>query len=339
VTAAPDTLDAERFSSLGETPLVFVDLGEPGAARRVEALQRTPAIVCGVDAAGLRPPVEPELFDILLTTRETGFPAPPPCPWAVVSAARLGSRLATIAATVERAPIAAAVLRDVLRLTQGLALEAALTVESLAYSTLLGGAEFGRWRDANRQPSADHQPGRVEIRRDANLVTVTLASPSTHNAMDAAMRDDLFGALASVVDDPTEPRIRLAGAGPCFSVGGALHEFGHSQDLARAHAIRTLRSCARLLGRLGSRSEAVIHGACIGAGLEISAAAGRRFAHAGAYFHLPELQMGLIPGAGGTATVPRAIGRHRTAYMALTGRRVRAREALAWGLVHAVSGS
>ena len=99
MAAAPDTLDAERFSSLGGTPLVLVDLAEPGAGRRVEGLQQTSAILCGVDAGGHRPPVDPQLFDLLLTTREAGFPAAQPCPWAVVSPTRLGARLGKIAET------------------------------------------------------------------------------------------------------------------------------------------------------------------------------------------------------------------------------------------------
>jgi enoyl-CoA hydratase/carnithine racemase len=97
-----------------------------------------------------------------------------------------------------------------------------------------------------------------------------------------------------------------------------------------------LRSCAALLDRLGARASAQLHGACVGSGLEVPAAAALRTATADAWFQLPELRMGLIPGAGGTASVERAIGRHRTAWMLLSAKRIDARQALAWGLVHEI---
>ncbi|RIL07464.1 MAG: enoyl-CoA hydratase, partial [Proteobacteria bacterium] len=84
---------------------------------------------------------------------------------------------------------------------------------------------------------------------------------------------------------------------------------------------------------LGDRLEAHLHGACIGAGVELAAFAGRVVARADAWFALPELSMGLVPGAGGTVSLPRRIGRQRTAWLALSGARLDARTALGWGLV------
>jgi enoyl-CoA hydratase/carnithine racemase len=76
-----------------------------------------------------------------------------------------------------------------------------------------------------------------------------------------------------------------------------------------------------------------LHGACIGAGIELPAFAGEVKAHGGTWFQLPELAMGLIPGAGGTVSLPRRIGRWRTAWMALSGSRLELDTALEWGLV------
>jgi enoyl-CoA hydratase/carnithine racemase len=98
-----------------------------------------------------------------------------------------------------------------------------------------------------------------------------------------------------------------------------------------------LHNCARLLHDLGERASVHLHGACIGAGLEIPAAAQRRIATPDAWFQLPELRMGLIPGAGGTVFVPRAIGRHRTAWLVLSGKRITAKQALLLGLIHAIA--
>jgi enoyl-CoA hydratase/carnithine racemase len=92
-----------------------------------------------------------------------------------------------------------------------------------------------------------------------------------------------------------------------------------------------------LLHELGDRATVHLHGACIGSGIEIAAAAAHRHAEPGAFFQLPELAMGLIPGAGGTVSVARAIGRHRTCYLVLSGRRLPRDMAAHWGLVTPVA--
>jgi enoyl-CoA hydratase/carnithine racemase len=71
----------------------------------------------------------------------------------------------------------------------------------------------------------------------------------------------------------------------------------------------------------------------VGAGIELPAFARRVVADRGAFFELPEVGMGLVPGAGGTVSLPRRIGPQRTAWLALTGRRLDAETALSWGLV------
>jgi enoyl-CoA hydratase/carnithine racemase len=149
------------------------------------------------------------------------------------------------------------------------------------------------------------------------------------------MRDALAEALGFALEHPDAPSVVLCGAGPAFSAGGDLDEFGRADDAGRAHLIRTLRSPAALVHALGDRITARLHGACVGAGIEVPAAAGRVTAAPGSFFRLPEVSMGLIPGAGGTASIPRRIGRHRAAWMAISGADVDLATALAWGLVDA----
>jgi enoyl-CoA hydratase/carnithine racemase len=96
------------------------------------------------------------------------------------------------------------------------------------------------------------------------------------------------------------------------------------------------RSPARLMASLASRTEVRLHGACMGAGIELPAFAGRVVADPNAVIALPELSLGLIPGAGGTTSLPRRIGRQRTALLALSGMHLDARTALTWGLVDRV---
>jgi enoyl-CoA hydratase/carnithine racemase len=335
-SAAPPSSspDAEARSPLFGSPLATVPLDAADAVARAEALQATrQAVVVGLDSAGALPDVDLAPFDVLLTSCRD-----PPRPWVGPGDRGLEGRLEHIAAQAAAAPAAAALLCSVLRAGETLPFEAALELESLAYSTLLAGAEFRRWRAATSAALAPAGDGpSVLYAREHRTVTLTLNRPERRNSTTAELRDGLCEALTAVLDDPSAPDVVLTGAGKCFSVGGELSEFGTADDLARAHFIRTLRSPARLLHRLGERATVRFHGACIGAGVEIGAAAAHRTAAPNAFFQLPELSMGLIPGAGGTATLPRAIGRHRTAWLGLSGARLSAAAALTWGLVQEVA--
>jgi enoyl-CoA hydratase/carnithine racemase len=136
--------------------------------------------------------------------------------------------------------------------------------------------------------------------------------------------------------DDTVDRVVLDGAGPSFCAGGDLDEFGTTPDLVTAHLVRTRGGAAGPLHRLGEHVEVRVHGACVGAGIELPALAGRILAHPDTTFRLPEVGMGLIPGAGGTVSIPRRIGRWRTLHLALTGAALDARTALEWGLIDQV---
>lgn len=322
-----DFLTADRFSAMGDVPVLVVD-----AAVWVRPMADLQSVRIGVDYVGVLPEITIDHFDVLLTIATDA-----PAPWVSVSPERLRSHVEQLAKAVRACPVAATMLCRVLRLTEAVSFASGIEIESLAYSALLGGSEFAQWREKASPPPIPHsKEPLVIVERDADLVTLTLNHPEAQNAMTAAMRDALHAALANVLDDPSAPNVVLRGAGKCFSTGGALGEFGTATDLAAAHVVRTLRSCAALLDRLGPRASVRLHGACVGSGLEVPAAAAHLIATADAWFQLPELRMGLIPGAGGTVSIARAIGRHRTAWMLLSAKRIDARQALAWGLVHEI---
>jgi enoyl-CoA hydratase/carnithine racemase len=223
----------------------------------------------------------------------------------------------------------------VLRASAGLDVPSALNVESFAYSTLLGGAEFRRWladRPARPIPPPGPEPA-VITERDAGTLRVTLNRPARRNAYSRELRDAFVEALLVPVLDETVTRVVIGGAGPSFCSGGDLDEFGTAPDIATAHFIRTSGGAAGLLHRIGDRGEVRVHGACVGAGIELAAFAGRVIAQPGATFRLPEVGMGLIPGAGGTVSIARRIGSWRTMYLALSGTALDADTALRWGLV------
>ncbi|CAM2808558.1 enoyl-CoA hydratase/isomerase family protein [Prescottella defluvii] len=241
-------------------------------------------------------------------------------------------------ARVAANPQASTVLRQVLRAGRDLDVRAAVDVESLAYSTLLGGPEFARWlagrgaRPLPPPPTADP----VLVARTGDELHVTLNRPERRNAYGARLRDALTAALGIPVTDASVARVVLDGAGPAFCAGGDLDEFGTTPDPTLAHLVRTRGGAGLLVHDLADRIEVRVHGACVGGGIEIPAFAGRVVATADAWFRLPEVEMGLIPGAGGTASIPRRIGTWRAVHLFVTGARLDARTALEWGLLDAL---
>ena len=298
------------------------------AAGRPPLALGDPAILV-LDRDGRAPTLDPAVGDVFLSAAPT-----PPRPW--VACTDVEAEAQAIQAAVEAHPIAAAMLVDLLRATEPVDFISALFAESLAYSTLLGGDAFRRWRAAtpDRGRGASYEPVRMERRGDT--LDIVLDDPLNRNAISLGLRDALANAFDVALLDRDIRTVVLSGAGPVFCSGGHLDEFGRSTDLALAHQVRMRQYAAHKAHKLRDRLTARVHRAVIGGGLEVAAAAGRVEARSDTLFRLPEVAMGLIPGAGGMASVPRRIGRHRTAYMALTGREIDTTIALHWGLIDVV---
>jgi Enoyl-CoA hydratase/isomerase len=312
----------ENYSALLGAPVMVVDLSrvpsaiEPGTiawARSVLARLPCPTVALAEPGAPAAAALAPA-FDVHLDSARD---------------------LEPILDTVCEARMASLALVQLLRVGEALELEAALLAESFVYSMLQSGPDFRRWleRRTATGPSESNCEPAVRVRRDGDRLELTLNRPERRNALSAEMRDALVEALQVARCDPSVREILLAGAGPDFCSGGDLAEFGTAPDPVSAHAIRSTRNPARLLGALSGRVRAELHGACVGAGVELPAFAARVVARPDTTFWLPELSMGLVPGAGGTVSVPRRIGRQRAAGWMLSGNRIDARTALAWGLV------
>jgi hypothetical protein len=329
--AAAMPIDYEAHAPIFGEPLIEVDL----AAAAAPEYRPPGSILVGLDRSGRLPDIDSDAFDLLFTTAFQ-----PPRPWIAVGKETLEGSLGAVRRAVSDRPLAASTLTQVLRIGAQLPFADALAVESFAYSTLLGGSEFRAWRNAHPQkaPVSPDNAQRTRFTREGGIISVELAHPSRHNAIDARMRDSLCEAFSAVLDDPTAEALHLRGEGRAFSVGGELEEFGTTPDLATAHAVRSLRSPAFLLHRLRERATVFLQGACIGSGIEIPAAAGRIVAQSDSWFSLPEVSMGLVPGAGGTVTITARVGRQRTLYWALTNRKLNANAAREWGLVDEVQG-
>ncbi|OBI72634.1 enoyl-CoA hydratase/isomerase family protein [Mycobacterium sp. E740] len=256
----------------------------------------------------------------------------------VVSVPSVATTLDELRERCARWPHAAGICTDVLRAVDPAAPAfTGVVTESLAYSTLQSGPEFERWL-AERGPAEIPQtPDPVVAVRVQDTLYVRFNRPKRHNAFSTDTRAALLEALEVARLDPSITEVVLSGNGPSFCSGGDLAEFGTFADPASAHFARIRHSPALVLNeltaRLGRRCHADVHGQVLGSGLEMAAFCGYVRSSADAVFGLPELSLGLIPGAGGTVSVTRRIGRWRTAFLVLSGRTIDPPTALRWGLV------
>jgi enoyl-CoA hydratase/carnithine racemase len=259
----------------------------------------------------------------------------------VVTVDSAKTAVAELTARVENWPQAATVCDDVLRAIDPVApaLSGVIT-ESLAYSTLQSGGEFAAWLQRRGPAIAPALPDPVVADREGETLHIRFNRATRHNAFSNDARAALLEALDVARHDPSVREVVLSGNGPSFCSGGDLAEFGSFADPASAHIARVRHSPALVLdeltARLGSRCRARVHGQVLGSGLEMAAFCGWVEAQPDSVLGLPELALGLIPGAGGTVSVNRRIGRWRTAYLVLSGHTIDAATALGWGLIDAV---
>jgi enoyl-CoA hydratase/carnithine racemase len=227
------------------------------------------------------------------------------------------------------------------RQTAALGTGEGLAAEAAAYSLLLGGPEFARWlrERGPARPAGRRKPPAepVLVTRDGGRLSIVLNVPERRNAFSAEVREALLDAVLLAEADETIESVTLSGEGPAFCSGGDLDEFGTATDLVAAFLVRLSRAPWRVIERIAPKVTVFAHGACVGAGTEITAYAGRVVAAPDAFFTLPEVRMGLVPGAGGSVSVVRRIGRWRAAWLMLTGERLPAAAALRWGLVDEIA--
>ena len=327
-TSFPGRLRDGELGVLAERPLLVVVLDDgPDVG---EVTRHLPCVVVGV-AYGHLPSQPWTSADILLTDMTS-----PPAPWTGGATGWL-ERLESACTS---SPLAAVALTQLLRFSPALSVIDGLVAESFAYSMLQGGPEHQRWlatRPRRATPPTEHPV--VLTTRAGPVLSITLNRPERHNAFSAAMRDGLAAALQLADADRSIERIDLSGSGASFCSGGDLDEFGTFRDPATAHAVRVASGAGIWMDRCARRSRVRVHGACIGAGVELASFAANVTAAPDTGFQLPEVAMGLVPGAGGTVSIPRRIGGQRTALLGITGASVDAATALDWGLIDEIATS
>ena len=152
------------------------------------------------------------------------------------------------------------------------------------------------------------------------------------NAIASWLPGSLMQALAAQMNDPTISAIILHGAGRCFSAGADIAGFD-SPDTGEAG----IRALMQALDSATKPVVAALHGYAFGGGLEIALAAQWRVAAPGTRLGLPEINLGLLPGAGGTQRLPRLVGVAKALDMMTSGKPIDAAAALAAGLVECVA--
>ena len=173
--------------------------------------------------------------------------------------------------------------------------------------------------------------GTVRQTRNGAVLVLSIEAPPV-NALGAAVRAGLAEGLDAALTDPAIGAIVICAVGSSFSAGADIREFGHPAP----QGVPGLPELCNRIEASGKTVIAAIQGAALGGGLELALAAHVRLAGPRARFGLPEVALGLLPGAGGTQRTPRLIGAGPALRLMLTGRPVSAQEALAMGLVDAV---
>lgn len=166
---------------------------------------------------------------------------------------------------------------------------------------------------------------------------VTLNRPQALNAYNLQMRDELYQVLGTIRDDPEVEVVIFQGAGErAFCAGADLTEFLTAPSPIVARQVRWERDIWGLFLSITKPLIAALHGYVLGSGIEIALCCDIRLASDDTQFGLPEPGLGIIPAAGGSQTLPRAIGRAGALEMMLSGRWVRAEEAYRLKLVNRV---
>jgi len=166
---------------------------------------------------------------------------------------------------------------------------------------------------------------------------VTLNRPQALNAYNLQMRDELYQVLGAVKNDPEVKVVIFSGAGErAFCAGADLTEFLTAPSPTIARQVRWERDVWGLFLSIDKPLIAALHGYVLGDGIEIALCCDIRLASEDAKFGTPEMGLGIIPAAGGSQTLPRTIGRAKALEILLTGRWVKAKEALRLKLVNQV---
>jgi enoyl-CoA hydratase len=172
----------------------------------------------------------------------------------------------------------------------------------------------------------------VKVMRDAPIAVVQLDRPEVLNALSEEVMDELVTSLETLDDEPDIRCIVLTGSEKAFAAGADIKQ--SFVDATPASMLeQDLTTRWERVRKIRKPIIAAVSGYCLGGGCELAMTCDIIVASETAQFGQPEVNLGIIPGAGGTQRLTRAVGKYRAMDIILTGRRVKADEAKAIGLV------
>src|SRR5687767_14155031 len=176
----------------------------------------------------------------------------------------------------------------------------------------------------------------VEVKLRDGVARVFLNRPEKANALNSAFLLELLSRIIELEQDPSLRVVVLAGRGKTFCGGADVAELSALNAETAGAFVNRIHQVCKAIRKLPVPVVALLHGAVIGAGLEIAAACDLRVAAARTKFAMPEVRLG-IPSVVEAALLPRLIGSGRAAWLVLTGEAIDARRALDWGLIEEIS--
>jgi enoyl-CoA hydratase len=169
---------------------------------------------------------------------------------------------------------------------------------------------------------------------ETGILQITLNRPERLNALSAELLNELDQVLEHAKHNPATKAILLIGEGQkAFCAGADINQLAELNAQQGLYFAEKGQAIFRKLETLDKPSLAAINGYAFGGGCELAMSASIRIASQNAVFGQPEVKLGVIPGYGGTQRLARLIGKGRALDLCLTGRSIKADEALTWGLI------
>ncbi|RME02857.1 MAG: enoyl-CoA hydratase [Planctomycetota bacterium] len=178
----------------------------------------------------------------------------------------------------------------------------------------------------------------IRLENQENITTITIHRPEKYNALNKTVVNELLQTFQQLQDDPNTKAIILTGTGEKSFVAGAdISELAQLQPPQAKQLSQKGQHLTLLIENFPKPVIAAINGFALGGGLELALACHIRLASQNALLGLPEVSLGVIPGYGGTQRLPRLIGKGKAFELILTGKKIKAQEALEIGLINHVT--
>jgi enoyl-CoA hydratase len=169
--------------------------------------------------------------------------------------------------------------------------------------------------------------------KELGILQITLNRPDALNALNIEVLTLLQDAFIAAKSNHTIKALLITGEGKAFCAGADINQLNSLSGQTGLEFARHGQKIFKLLEQLGKPSLAAINGFALGGGCELAMAATMRIASSTALLGQPEIKLGVIPGFGGTQRLSRLVGKGRALDLCLTGRTIKAEDALQWGLV------